>query len=249
MNQEWLNDLKKEEKESFSGWDFSYIHKRIINPKLPWDYLKIAKKLVKKSTSVLDMETGGGEVFSSFAPFPNHAVAYEGYKPNVSIAKKKLKPLGVKVVEVNKIDSLPFREEEFDLILNRHGAVNAKETYRILKKGGTFLTQQVTGSEDLQDLVKEFKAHRKFSNITLEKYLNELKKAGFKIIIAKKHKGKLRFKDVGAIVYYLRAIPWIVEGFSVNTHLPYLENLQNKLIKNKKLEFDTARFLILAKKE
>lgn len=245
---ELIHQWKKDEKAAFEGWDFSYLKGRVMEPNPPWDYVKISKKLIKKSNSVLDMETGGGEIFSSFAPFPKHAVAYEGYKLNIPIAKKRLQPLGVKVVECGSINKLPFKDEEFDLVLNRHGAINAKEIYRILKKKGVFFTQQVTGSEDLQDLVKEFGAKRKFSNITLEGYKKQLKNAGFKIREAKKWKSKKIFKDVGAIVYYLKAIPWVVQGFSVEKNITDLKKLQKKLEKNKRLAFETARFMILAQK-
>ena len=243
-----INQWKKEEKAVFKGWDFSHLKKRMIEPNPPWNYIKIAKELIKKFSSVLDMETGGGEIFSSLKPFPKKTVAYEGYKPNVFIAKKRLKPLGVKVIECRNLKRLPFKKEEFDLVLNRHGAINAKEIYRILKKDGIFFTQQVTGSDDSQDLVKEFKAKRKFSDINLERYVKELKKAGFKIKVAKKWKGKKTFKDVGAIVYYLKAIPWIVKNFSVKKYLSILKKLQKKLERKKELKFDTARFMILAKK-
>jgi ubiquinone/menaquinone biosynthesis C-methylase UbiE len=248
MKKELLNQWKKEEEASFSGWDFSHLEGRMIQPTLPWSYTQIAKELIRKSNSVLDMETGGGETFSSLAPFPRYTIAYEGYKPNVPIAKKRLSPLGVKVIECRDVKNLPFKDEEFDLVLNRHGAVNAEEVYRILKKNGTFFTQQVNGAEDMQDLVKAFKAKRKFGNTTLEEYVAQLEKAGFKILKSEKFKGKTEFKDIGAIVYYLKAIPWIVQGFNMNTHLLYLKKLQEKLDRNKKLEFDMARFMILAKK-
>ena len=249
MNKSQLaKQWEKDEKATFKGWDFSYLKGRMIEPKLPWDYIKIAKKLVKKSNSVLDMETGGGEIFSLLGPFPKKAVAYEGYKPNVPVARKRLKPFGVKVIENRNLKKLPFKNKEFDLVLNRHGAINSKEIYRILKEKGIFFTQQVTGAEDSQDLVKEFKAKRKFSNITLKEYKKQLIKAGFKIKKAKKWKGKRIFKDIGAIVYYLKAIPWIVQGFSVKKYLTKLKELQKRLEKKKKLKYNTARFMILAEK-
>ncbi len=244
-----IKQWQNEEKTMFKGWDFSHLKGKMKSQKPPWDYTKIAKQLIKKTESVLDMETGGGEIFSSLRPFPKHTVAYEGYKPNVSVAKKRLEHLGVKVVECRNPKKLPFKNEEFSLVLNKHGAMNAKEVYRILNKGGIFFTQQVTGSNDSQDLVKEFKSKRKFSNINLDLYTNQLKKVGFEILKSKKWKGKRTFKDVGAVVYYLKAIPWIVQGFSVKKNLSTLKNLQKKLEKNKKLEFDTARFMILAKKK
>ncbi len=243
-----INQWEKDEKAVFKGWDFSYLKKRMVEPNPPWDYVKIAKKLVRKSKAVLDMETGGGEIFSSLKPFPKHAVAYEGYKPNVPVARRRLNLLGVKVIECRNLKHLPFKDQEFDLILNRHGAINAKEIYRILQEGGIFFTQQVTGSDDSQDLVKEFGAKRKFSDINLRRYAKELKEAGFKIKVSKKWKSKKIFKDVGAIVYYLRAVPWIVKGFSVKNNLKDLKKLQKKLEKNKQLKFDTARFMIVAEK-
>ena len=81
-----IKQWKKEERMPFKGWDFSYIKNRIIEEKPPWNYAKIARQLIRKSKSVLDMETGGGEIFSSLGPFPKHAIAYEGYKPNVKVA-------------------------------------------------------------------------------------------------------------------------------------------------------------------
>lgn len=239
---------KKDERAVFQGWDFSYLKGRMLMPTFPWNYEKIAKRLVSKSSSVLDMETGGGEVFSSLAPFPKHAVAYEGYEPNIPVARKRLEPLGVKVVRCTSVDNLPFKEGKFDLVLNRHGAINAKEIYRILKNGGFFFTQQVTGADYLKDLVKEFGAKRKFSHITLEEYEKQLRNAGFVILKSRKWSGKQIFKDVGAIAYYLKAIPWAVPGFSVEKRLPDLKRLQRKLEREGKLEFEAARFMIVAKK-
>ncbi len=243
-----IEKWKEDEKVVFKGWDFSYLKGRLIEENPPWNYEKKAKLLVRKSSSVLDMETGGGEIFSKFAPFPKNAKAYEGYAPNIPIAKKRLEPLGVKIIECANPKKLPFNNEEFDLVLNRHGAINAKEIFRILKPKGIFFTQQVTGSEDSMDLVKTFGAKRKFSNITLRLYKEKLLSAGFKIKESEKWKGKKFFRDVGAIVYYLKAIPWIVEGFDVEKNFSTLKKLQKKLEEEKELKFDTAKFLILAEK-
>ena len=245
---ELMKKWEEDEKAVFKGWDFSYLKRRMIEENPPWNYKRKAKELVKKSHSVLDMETGGGEIFSEFAPFPKNAKAYEGYAPNIVVAKKRLKPLGVKIVKCTNLKKLPFNDEEFDLVLNRHGAINAREIFRILKPRGIFFTQQVTGSKDSMDLVKEFKAKRKFSDINLELYKKKLLDAGFEIKENKKWEGEKIFKDVGAIIYYLKAIPWIVENFSVERNFKTLIKLQNKLEKKGQLKFDTAKFLILAKK-
>ena len=50
------------------------------------------------------------------------------------------------------------------------------------------------------------------------------------------------FLDVGAIVYYLKAVPWDVPGFTVRTHLRHLLALQERLESGEELSFHTARF-------
>lgn len=247
VSKNFIEQWKKDEVAPFRGWDFSYIRSRKSEDKEPWDYKTLAKELLQKSTSVLDMGTGGGEVFSSLAPFPKHAVAIEGYKPNVKVAKERLEPLGVKVLEVDESYELPFADGGFDLVLNRHSAFTASEVFRILKPGGYFLTQQVGGG-NLTDLISAFDAVPKYKDWTPQNIKDEIKNAGFEIKDAREWKGKIEFKDVGAIVYFLKAIPWIVEGFSVESHLQYLEQLQAKLDKGEKLVFTQVRFLVYAQK-
>lgn len=58
----------------------------------------------------------------------------------------------------------------------------------------------------------------------------------------------VKFKDVGAIVYFLKAIPWAVQDFSVDKHLDNLNRLQKKLEKDGFLKFSMGRFMILAEK-
>ncbi|MBN1657690.1 MAG: hypothetical protein JXA93_04780, partial [Anaerolineae bacterium] len=60
--------------------------------------------------------------------------------------------------------------------------------------------------------------------------------------------GKLTFTDVGAIVYYLKAIPWLVPGFSVDTHLESLLALHERLEQGERLMFAAKKYLIEARK-
>ena len=238
---------KKEEQASFSGWDFSYIHGRLKEEKPSWDYIREAKKLVKNAMAVLDMGTGGGENFSKLGPFPKHTIATEGWLPNIPVARKKLEPLGVKIVAVDESGRLPFKNDEFDIVLNRHSGFDRREVFRILQKDGIFFTQQVSGN-NLQDLIEEFRGDTQFKEWNAEKEKGRLEKVGFRVEIAKDWKGKAEFKDVGAIVYFLKAIPWVVKDFSVDAYLPILKKLQTKADSGKKLVFKETRFLIKARK-
>lgn len=254
MNKKQLiKQWKKDEKTSFKGWDFSYIKNRYKQYEPSWNYKSLAKKLIKNSKAVLDMATGGGEVLSEIllTHKPKKVIAIEGYKPNIKVARKKLKPFNAKVIEIGETKKLPFNNEEFDLVLNRHGGLNkksVKEIHRILSPKGIFLTQQVDG-KNLKDLLKEFNTKSKWKYNTLTNIKKHLKEIGFKIKKEKEGTGKTVFKDVGALVYFLKAIPWIVDNFSVNKYLSVLKKLQKRIEKKGKLSFTSKRFLILAQKK
>lgn len=244
-----IKQWKKDEKAHFEGWDFSYMRERAKSEQPTWNYIKIAKKLVKNGSSILDIDTGGGEILSQLGSLPKSSFAIEGYTPNVNVARKNLKKAGVKVVEADASLKIPFKKEYFDLVLNRHGTLNAKEIYRVLKKEGIFFTQQVDAKRNLIDLLNAFHAKPKwvFNNLTYRK--KELEKTGFEIIKSKEWKGRMVFKDVGAIVYFLKSTAWLVDNFSVESHFKYLEKLQKKIEHKKELAFTLANFMILARKK
>lgn len=238
---------KREENMDFSGWDFSYLKGRAIDEKPPWDYKALARERLSRSNSVLDMGTGGGEVLASLAPFPTHAFAIEGYHPNFLIAKRRLEPLGVTVIEANETHTLPFKDNKFDLVLNRHSGINEKEVHRIMLSPGAFLTQQVSG-DSMADLKAIFGATLQWPDSLLENVRKNLKEAGFYIERAEQWEGKMIFKDVGALVYYLKAIPWIVPDFSVDRFSTELKGLQKFIDEGKELRFSNKRYLVIATK-
>jgi len=245
-----LNTWKREEQQPFSGWNFSYLDQRFFEDEPPWNYLALATSRMKTATSVLDMGTGGGERFLQLRPYwPGKVVATEDYPPNVILATERLTSYGVKVYDVELTDtgSMPFIDGEFDLVLNRHSSFNCNEVARILAPGGTFLTQQIHGLWG-QDLIEAFGAKPQWPDSTPEKYEPLLERAGLEIVNSQEWKGRFWFTDVGAVVYYLKAIPWMVPGFSVDTHLASLMALQDRLEQGRKLEFLAWKYLIEAHK-
>jgi len=132
------------------GWDFTFLNNRYLAEDLPWDYKKIVEKYLKKSKSLLDIDTGGGEFLSNLKPLPAAAFATENYKPNIVIAKQRLEPLGIHVVECDAELELPFDDESFELVINRHGLLRVPELLRVLRKNGIFVTQQVGAQNNIQ---------------------------------------------------------------------------------------------------
>jgi hypothetical protein len=248
--EKWIQQWKEEERQPFTGWDFSYLDQRMVEDQAPWSYTTRAMQLMRGSQAALDMDTGGGERLLGMRPaWPKKMAATENYPPNYKLACTRLNPLGVQVhaVRLTRFDPMPFAGGEFDLVLNRHAAFNSREVARILSAGGTFLTQQVDGhwTEDLEAV---FGTSPQWPDATLENSRAWLKVAGLNIATAQEYFGKLTFSDVGAIVYYLRAVPWLVPGFSVDTHLDGLLELQARHERGEPLSFQGGKFLIEAQK-
>ncbi len=126
---QWLQDAAT----PFEGWDFSHLAGRFTEVEPPWDYLALARAAVGQASDILDVATGGGEIFATLAPFPGRASAVEGFVPNLPVARRRLEPLGVPVFQGSTGSGMPFEDESFDLVLNRHGGFRAAEMWRILK--------------------------------------------------------------------------------------------------------------------
>ncbi|WIF94189.1 class I SAM-dependent methyltransferase [Caminicella sporogenes] len=244
MISEYLEVWERE----FKGWDFSYLEKygRMREFPLSWNYYNEIRKYLKDSQSLLDMGTGGGEFLSELIPLPKKTCATEGYRPNLEIAKKRLEPLGVKVYEIKEDDNMPFDDEEFDLIINRHESYSEKEVRRILKKGGYFITQQVGGCND-KELNMYLNAEPfEYREWDLDKAVKNLEKNNFKIIKRKEDKTKTRFYDICAVIYYLKAISWQISDFSIDKYYIKLRELDFKIEEMDYIDVTCHRFIIIA---
>ncbi|MFX1323747.1 MAG: class I SAM-dependent methyltransferase [Promethearchaeota archaeon] len=253
MKKEELFDfLIAEAEHLFSGWDWSYIENRIVNAPLSWSYRSKLIPLIKDSKSLLDMGTGGGEFLASLTPLPKKTYATEGYEPNVFVAKQKLEPLGVKVFSIKEDDNLPFMDNEFDLIINRHESYDPNEVFRILTPGGIFITQQVGDKNDskLRLTLTGNSELEQGGDWNLKFAVNELRVSGFEILERFEGITNTRIFDVGAIVYYFKAVPWELPDFSVKKYYDKLVDLHEKISQKGyiDLEMNNHRFLIIAKK-
>lgn len=249
---ELFDFLLREAEAHFSGWDFSYLEGRESQAPLRWSYVSEALLRVRKSTAVLDMDTGGGELFSRFAPFPAVAYATEAYPPNIPIARERLEPLGVQVfpLEEEEPKRLPFDDHAFDLILNRHGYYWAAEISRLIRPGGIFLTQQVGNRNDIgiRTLLGAPEATVIEAWDDLGSAVQDLKEAGFRILKQLEDLYPQRFYDVGAMVYQLKAVPWQIPDFTVQGYFERLKAVHEQIQQVGYVEVEEHRFFILAQK-
>ncbi len=236
----------------FSGWDFSYIAEREVPSPLRWSYVSECLLRVRKATAILDMDTGGGEMFSRFAPFPEIAFATEAYPPNIPIARERLNPLGVEVVELTKEEpqDLPFQADFFDLVINRHGYYWAPELSRIMRPGGVFVTQQVGNANDIG--IRKLLGAPDATTIEewddLATAAADLEQTGFEIRKQLEDFYPQRFYDVGAIVYQLKAVSWQIPDFSVEKYFERLLGIHTQIQRDGFVDVEEHRFFVIAEK-
>jgi SAM-dependent methyltransferase len=233
---------------SLEGWDFSFLRGRVTTEPLPWSYEHLAARLISSARRVLDVDTGGGETFSSLRPPPG-SVATEPHQPNIAVAARRLEPLGVHVV-ARTTDTLPAEDGTFDLVLNRHGWLDARETFRVLTPDGRLLSQQVGAHNDLelnQALGIPVTVDPTVPAAPID-LVDDLKHAGFAAPTVREAVVVTRFLDIGAVVFQLRAVPWQAPGFNVLRHRQHLKRIHDEIARTGGFTVRSQRFLIEAQK-
>lgn len=228
------------------GWDFSWLQGRAVGSDPSWSYPAIAGELVRDSTSLLDIDTGGGELLASLAPLPARATAVEGWVPNLSVARERLAPLGVDV-RFAPDTGLPVEGRSVDLVLNRHGRFNAEEIARVLQPGGALLTQQV-GSDDCAELNEALHAPPAYrATWNVDTAVDALAAAGLAVIDVRQEWPSFTFYDIGALVYQLRAVPWQVRDFTVDRYNDALRRIDDRIRTHGAFRVHAHRFLVHAR--
>jgi SAM-dependent methyltransferase len=212
----------------FSGWDFSWLAARSTVGQLPWSYRRAVARGATRADTMLDMGTGGGERLSELEVRASRTVATEGWPPNVPVAARRLRPLGIPVVQDEGAPDniaqdgtargrLAFRDGAFALVINRHEAFVAAEVARVLAPGGTFITQQIDhpAYDDLYRLVGLRVPGQRASWLPLA--VQQVRDAGLTVLGAVRGAERHEFRDVGALVYYLRVVTWAIPEYSPQT--------------------------------
>jgi hypothetical protein len=252
--------LDEAQARSIEGWDFSWLGDRIGTTDLPWNFDDLVVRHARRSPDLLDMGTGGGEWLSALSYRPPRTVATESWRPNVEVARDRLGPFGITVVVVEPaIDNveqepdeqrgrLPFPAASFSLLVNRHESFLASEIARVLTARGTFLTQQVGGdwSEFYDALGLPGLEEKQLWDRALA--TRQLEAAGLRVVDGGDGIEVVSFRDIGAFAWYLKANPWIVEGFSVEAHRSRLTQLQERLETEGPLTIGQPAFWIKALK-
>lgn len=231
------------------GWDFSWLKGRASEERPSWGYAKMMAKRMASASAALDIQTGGGEVLAEVPKLPLLTVATESWPPNVVKATQRLHPRGVVVVAHEDGQPLPFAANAFDLVVSRHPvAVWWEEVARVLRPGGKYFSQEV-GPRSVGELTEfmmgpQPPGHERQPGLAAE----AARAAGLSVIDLRAESLRTEFRDVGAVIYFLRKVIWIVPGFTVEGYRGKLEALHDQIQRHGPFLATTRRFLIEAVK-
>jgi SAM-dependent methyltransferase len=236
---------------SVDGWDFSWLDGRATEERPPWGYARMMADRLARASAALDLDTGGGEVLASAPALPRLTVATESWPPNLARATARLAPRGAAVVGVAQEAPLPFLADSFDLVLSRH-PVRAPwdEIARVLRPGGTYLSQEV-GPASVFEVVEYFRGPQPPEVRTRrspEHARRAAEAAGLRVTALRTAALRAEFFDIGAVVYFLRKVVWMVPDFTVERYRDRLRRMDDHIRAHGPFVATTTRFLVEAEK-
>jgi SAM-dependent methyltransferase len=236
---------------SVDGWDFSWLDGRATEERPSWGYQRAMSARLAKAQAALDVQTGGGEVLAGAPKLPPLTVATESWPPNVARATALLHPRGAVVVADADEPPLPFGDAAFDLVTSRHPVtVWWTEVARVLRPGGTYFSQQV-GPASVFELVEYFLGPQP-AKVRRARHPDDARRdaeaAGLEVVDLRAESLRTEFFDIGAVIYFLRKVIWMVPGFTVGQYRDRLRELDAEIRERGPFVAHTTRFLIEARK-
>jgi hypothetical protein len=123
------------------------------------------------------------------------------------------------------------------------------EIARVLRPGGTYLTQGVDG-RNLADLNRVLGAPSGvYAEIaSLDATSTALRAAGLEIVDGQEEMPEHVIHDIGALVYFLKVVSWQVPDFDVDRYDAKLRELDAAIRADGRVVFHDHRYLVEARK-
>ncbi len=193
------------------GWDFSRV--RDDSDPVPWSYSAIARRYLSPVQRVLDIGTGGGELFIRLAESFGSGVGIDGDPAMVAAANANLPDdiaCRVKFLAMDAAE-LQFPRAAFDVVLCRHAPAYPAEVARVLKRGGYFITQQI-GARNHHNITAPFGCGPAGMHSpaepeqTVAAWAEQFAASGCAIRAQGSYDVPYFYRDVASLVYWLKAV-------------------------------------------
>ncbi|MDN7228379.1 methyltransferase domain-containing protein [Planococcus sp. N064] len=233
-----------------NGWDFSAI--QCISEGVEWDFYGEVMKKSSSSHILLDIGTGGGEKVLKIAGSFSLIIGIDNSKEMIHTARTNLEKSSAANVRFFQLsaETLEFPKGFFDLASSRHCSFNALELAKVLKKGGYFLTQQVSEGDKL-NLKKAFGRGQSFGEkegSLKEMYIRDLKAAGFSKVAAFEYDADEYYKKPEDLIFLLTHTPIIPNFGEKPGDLAVMNAFIEENLGEQGIRTNSKRFLLIAER-
>lgn len=242
--------VREGEHAEIAGWNFDWLDGRAFEERPSWHYFDLVAARTQSVSTLLDIEVGAGQMIADLPSVPALTVGTEGYPPNIATAAAALRTRGAHLVcPDTERQQLPLRSNTFELVTSRHPITTWwDEIARVLRPGGTYLSQQV-GPYSLRDLSDYLMGPQPGGSARdPDAAVAAAERAGLVITTLQAERPRTEFYDIGAVVYFLRLVVWIVPDFSVARYRDRLRSLHEQIVREGAFATTASRFLIEARK-
>jgi SAM-dependent methyltransferase len=232
------------------GWDFSRVH--FERAPILWDYVGVVRSYLKPTDRVLDIGTGGGEIFFSLAPFFGEGVGIDIQPAMIETARRNQSALSIGNISLLSMDSsdLRFNGNEFDVILQRHSGVYVSEVVRVLRPGGYYITQMV-GKRSSLNLLDAFGwTPASFGPDwwqPVAELADQFRVQGCHVLAQAEYDVPYVFKDVESFMFWLMAVPW-PEDIELDKHWQNINRILETCQTEQGIETNEHRGLLVVHK-
>src|SRR5688572_13500967 len=193
------------------GWNFSRVRAR-YDP-VPWNYVDVVRQYLKPQDRVLDIGTGGGEIFLSLAPYFGEGIGIDQNTAMIDVAKRNQSALALDNISLLVMEgsALRFDAGEFDVVLLRHLRVYVSEIVRVLRKRGYFITQMVGQRSSLNILDSFGWTPSSFGSDwwqTVAQLADQFLLHGCRIVAQAEYDVPYWFYDLESFMFWLMSVPW-----------------------------------------
>jgi SAM-dependent methyltransferase len=252
MKTKTLDELKQivEANGRLEGWDFARL--RVGRDPVPWEYVEVVRKYLKPTDRVLDIGTGGGEIFFSLAACFGKGVGIDQDPEMVATARKNLAARSIDNISVLQMEAseLQFDADEFEVVLLRHLRVYVSEIVRVLRPGGYFITQTVGQRSSLNFLNAFGWTPASFGPgwwQPVSELADQFRSHGCRVIAQGEYDVPTWFQDVASFMFWCMAVPW-PEEIELDRHWQIINWILETCQTERGIETNEQRGLLIVQK-
>jgi SAM-dependent methyltransferase len=225
-----------------SGWDFSSMN--VTRAPVSWEYLDEVRKLLKPTDHLLDIGTGGGELFLQLADNIAYGLGTDIDPTMIDIAEKNANGLSYVSFRVSD-NTLKNIDEQFDVITNRHAPLDIDAIKSHLKTDGTFITQQV-GEKNMMNIKEVLNLTSQEATVSKD----VLESEGMHCIGFYEYNVEYLVKDIESLIFWLNALDMLhsdISGADAIKNVDVLNTILDGNVTEHGFVTNEHRYLVVAK--